>query len=86
MPVGFCTAEGVGSNPIGSTLKSYSLQVKRKGSVETPELARVLVLQRVFQGAVCAVLHSALLARGQREKITAEQLAGAFAPLCSRQP
>jgi|SRR5215211_6067443 len=67
-----CTAEGVGSNPIGSTLKYSDLQVKREGWVETTELSRGLVLQpilqSVFQGAVCAVLHSALLARRRREK------------------
>ena len=66
------------------------LQVKREGSVAATELVRGLVLQpilqRVFQGAVCAVQQGALLAREQQEKITAEQLAEALAVLCSRQP
>ncbi len=51
MPVGFCTAEGVGSNPIGSTLKCADLQVKCEGSVDTTELVRGLVLQPILQRA-----------------------------------
>ena len=49
MPVGFCTAEGVGSNPIGSTQKCADLQAKCEGSVEDPELIRGLVLQPLLQ-------------------------------------
>jgi hypothetical protein len=45
MPVSFCTAEGVGSNPIGSTQKYADLQVIGEGSVEARELIRGLVLQ-----------------------------------------
>ena len=64
--------------------------MKREGWVEAPDKLRGLVLQpilqRVIQGAVCAVQQGALLAREQQEKITAEQLAEALAVLCSRQP
>ncbi len=44
-----CTAEGVGSNPIGSTQKCADLQVKRERSVEARELIRGLVLQPILQ-------------------------------------
>jgi hypothetical protein len=40
-----CTAEGVGSNPIGSTAKYACLQVKRERSVEDPDLVYGFVLQ-----------------------------------------
>ena len=84
-----CTAEGVGSNPIGSTPKCVDLQVKREGWVKATELIRGLVLQpilqRVFRGAICAVQQGALLGREQA-KITAERIAEALAVLCSGQP
>jgi hypothetical protein len=70
--------------------KVSDLQVKRKESVDDKESSRGFVLQpilqRVFQGAVCAVQQGTLLARERQEKITAEQLAKALAGLCSRQP
>jgi hypothetical protein len=49
MPVSFCTAEGVGSSPIGSTLKSRDLQVKHEIWVEAAEQIRGLVLQPILQ-------------------------------------
>jgi hypothetical protein len=44
-----CTAEVRGSNPLGSTLKTHNLQVKREGLVEARELIRGLVLQPILQ-------------------------------------
>jgi hypothetical protein len=76
--------------PSAPLRKMAILQVKHERPVEASELARGFVLQpllqRGFRDAVCTVMHSALLAREQQEKITAEQLAEALAVLCSRQP
>jgi hypothetical protein len=49
MLVSFCTAEGVGSNPNGSTQKYADLQVKRRASTEATDLIWGLVLQRLLQ-------------------------------------
>jgi hypothetical protein len=65
------------------------LQVKREKPMEFPEhfpnFVLQPILQCVFPDGVYAILHSALLARRKRERITVEQLAEALAALCSWQ-
>ena len=56
--LGFCTAEGVGSSPIGSTTKTCNLQVNIERPVDAAELIRGLVLQPILQRA-----HKARVAR-----------------------
>jgi hypothetical protein len=82
--LGFCTAEGVGSNPIGSTQKYPDLQVKRERSVKTLELIWGVVLQPILQ----RTFQDGLLAERRWKKFAVEQYrsktsvidAGAHAP------
>ena len=45
-----CTAEGVGSNPIGSTAKYADLQVKLESRASAPTASQALVQQRRVRG------------------------------------
>ena len=79
-----CTAEVRGSNPLGSTQKCGSLQVRRERSVKTLELIWGLVLQPILQ----RTFQDGLLAERQWQKFAVEQYrsktsvidAGAHAP------
>jgi hypothetical protein len=80
------SVRGKGGHSSGFVVIDCAINWVGRGQGANPGLVLQPKLQRVFQGALCAVLQGALQAREHQEKITAEQLAEALAVLCSRQP